>query len=95
MTRVDRFVFRTGLGASETQDAAADLGARFLGLCRLDQPTRHVTAEFGKLIAIDFEIVIRGGGTPLDPSDQRQKHRQASAEREGCGYDAEQHGSSN
>ena len=39
------------------QDPPCDLGARLFGLGRLDQPARGVAVEFGKLVAIDFEVM--------------------------------------
>ncbi len=81
------------LSRVETQDAAADLGTRLLGLSGLYQAARHVAIKLGKLIAIDFEVVIAGRRHALHAAGERQKHRQASAQREDCGYDPEQHGS--
>ena len=64
-----------GLTVCDPQDAAADLGARFLPLSRLDQAARHVAVELGKLIAIDSEVVIAGGRYRFHAAGERQKYR--------------------
>ena len=40
------------------EDPAADLGARLGHFRRLDQATRGVAVEFGKLVAIDLDLVL-------------------------------------
>ena len=75
------------------QDAPGDLGARLFGLGGLDQAARGVAVEFGKLVAIDFEIVDLQ--LPL-----RQRPRRVSGSRtarlaptvEQGSYEPEQHG---
>ena len=89
-----RFLVRPA-ARGETQDAATDLGARFLGLARLDQAACHVAVKLGELVAVDFEVVIASSRHAFRAAGQRQKHRQAGAQCKDCGYDPEQHGYSN